>query len=255
MTAHTLLPLPNRRGPPKTDDEFGNLQAPVRRAANVGLWADVATLKNGSRTHGIGDGITDSQRRGHEHRPEQTRARLIDAAASAFAGRGYAATSVHDICALAGLSVGAFYYHFDDKAGMTLEILQREHAGVMPRIGALDLRRVSFIEETLSEILNGPRTGLYRALREASEIEPRVSELAAVLRRTTLDELVAAIGRAREESARYRLRPRAIAWSFLALTRTALADREDSEQSRARDVAEIVHHAVVARESPSTETF
>ena len=49
--------------------------------------------------------------------PEQTRARLVDAAARSFSERGYAVTTVQQICALACVSVGAFYYHFR-KAGI-----------------------------------------------------------------------------------------------------------------------------------------
>ena len=43
------------------------------------------------------------------------RGRLICAVADAVAGKGYAATSVADIIALAGVSRRTFYEHFDDK--------------------------------------------------------------------------------------------------------------------------------------------
>ena len=188
---------------------------------------------------------------GREHRPERTRARLIDAASSAFAERGYAATSVHDICALADLSVGSFYYHFDDKAGITLGILERENERVMRRIESMDPRRASSIEETLNELLHGPGAPLNRALREAAEVERHIAEVEAELRRVTHDGLVAAITRAREASDRYRIEARTIAWTFLAMLRAALVEPVNKEL--AHGIAEIVHHAVVAREGPNSD--
>ena len=185
---------------------------------------------------------------GREHRPERTRARLIDAAVSAFAEQGYAATSVHDICARAELSVGSFYYHFDDKASITLGILESEHAAVTRRLEAIDMRRANSIEETLNELLNGPRTPLYRGLREAAEVERHVAELAAELTRVTQDGL-AAITRARQGGDRYRLEPRPIAWAFIAMIRAAIADAANIDL--ARGIAEIVHHSVLAREAPN----
>lgn len=190
---------------------------------------------------------------GREHRPERTRARLIDAASSAFAERGYAATSVHDICALADLSVGSFYNHFDDKAGITLGILERENQRVMQRLEAMDLRQPSSIEETLNELLHGPSAPLYRALREAAEVERHVAEVEAELRRVTQDGLVAAITRAREGSDGYRLDARPIAWALLAMIRAALADPVSNEPLT-RGIAEIVHHSVLAREGPNSQS-
>ena len=195
--------------------------------------------------------VTERSGGGREHRPERTRARLIDAAVSAFAERGYAATSVHDICARAQLSVGSFYYHFDDKASITLGIFESEHAVVTRRLEAIDMRRTNSIEETLNELLNGPRTPLYRALREASEVERDVAKAAAELVRVTQDGLVAAITRARQGGDRYRLKPRPIAWAFVAMTRAALAEAASNEPL-AREIAEIVHYSVSALDAPTT---
>lgn len=43
------------------------------------------------------------------------RARLLDAARDAFRRDGYAATSVDDLCRLAGVTKGAFFHHFASK--------------------------------------------------------------------------------------------------------------------------------------------
>lgn len=158
---------------------------------------------------------------------------------------------MHDICALADLSVGSFYYHFDDKAGITLGLLERENERVMRRLEAMDLRLSSSIEETLNELLHGPGAPLYRALREAAEVERHVAEVEAELRRVTQDRLIAAITRARQGPDRYRLEALPIAWAFLAMIRAALVEPVTNE-ALAHGIAEIFHHSVVAREAPNT---
>ncbi|RST86304.1 TetR/AcrR family transcriptional regulator [Aquibium carbonis] len=45
----------------------------------------------------------------------QTRTRLLDAALGVIRAKGYAATTVDDICQAAGLSKGSFFHHFASK--------------------------------------------------------------------------------------------------------------------------------------------
>ncbi len=173
--------------------------------------------------------------------------RLIDAAASAFAKRGYAKTAVRDICVEAGLSVGSFYYHFADKAEITLAILERESGLFVERLDAIDLRLPSSIESTLNELVHGPTGPLYTALREAVEIEPRVAEAAADIRRHARDRLAVVISRARTASSTFQLDAWIVAWAFLALVGEALARRADAaEDELTRGIANIIHQAVIA---------
>lgn len=44
-----------------------------------------------------------------------TRTKLLDAARDVIRAQGYAATSVDDICAAAGVSKGSFFHHFESK--------------------------------------------------------------------------------------------------------------------------------------------
>lgn len=46
----------------------------------------------------------------------RTRAALLDAARTVFIDKGYASTSVGDIASVAGVSLGAFYQYFRDRA-------------------------------------------------------------------------------------------------------------------------------------------
>jgi TetR/AcrR family transcriptional repressor of nem operon len=53
--------------------------------------------------------------KGRDARGRDARAKLLEAAVSVIRARGYAATSVEDLCAAAGVTKGAFFYHFRSK--------------------------------------------------------------------------------------------------------------------------------------------
>ena len=57
-------------------------------------------------------------------RSEETRRHLLEAALKRFANYGYTAASVDDICQDAGVSKGAFYYHFPGKQAVFLALLE-----------------------------------------------------------------------------------------------------------------------------------
>ncbi len=56
---------------------------------------------------------------------QETRNRILASAAEALRQRGLAASSVGDVMAGAGLTVGGFYAHFDNKDALMLEALDR----------------------------------------------------------------------------------------------------------------------------------
>ncbi|MBO0733959.1 MAG: TetR/AcrR family transcriptional regulator [Methylocapsa sp.] len=51
-------------------------------------------------------------------RPSPAREKLLDAAVALIRTKGYAATSVDELCAKAGVSKGAFFHHFDGKEAL-----------------------------------------------------------------------------------------------------------------------------------------
>jgi AcrR family transcriptional regulator len=59
----------------------------------------------------------------NQQRSEATRAHILTAAAAAFAEQGYDATGVAEICERAGVSKGAFYYHFQTKQALFLTLI------------------------------------------------------------------------------------------------------------------------------------
>jgi AcrR family transcriptional regulator len=56
---------------------------------------------------------------------QDTRERILNAAAALFARHGYEAAGVAEICQAAEVSKGAFYHHFPSKQALFLELLAR----------------------------------------------------------------------------------------------------------------------------------
>ena len=57
-------------------------------------------------------------------RAEATRRRILDSAVDLFSEMGYGETGLADILQRAGVSKGAFYYHFDSKEAVAAAIIQ-----------------------------------------------------------------------------------------------------------------------------------
>ncbi|HEX7910141.1 MAG TPA: TetR/AcrR family transcriptional regulator [Paraburkholderia sp.] len=68
---------------------------------------------------------------------EQTRTRLLEAAASSIAERGLAATSVDEIAAQAGYTRGAFYSNFKSKSDLFVELLRLDHQNILEHLQKL----------------------------------------------------------------------------------------------------------------------
>ncbi len=58
----------------------------------------------------------------------EARERLLAAALDQFTRRGYAATSVRELCEAAGVTKPVLYYYFKSKEGLYLELMQGTHA-------------------------------------------------------------------------------------------------------------------------------
>jgi AcrR family transcriptional regulator len=76
-----------------------------------------------------------------QSRAEETRTRLLEAAAECFGQHGYDAASVSMVCQRAGVSKGACYHHFSSKHELLLELLDSWLQGIdvqlnVARVGA-----------------------------------------------------------------------------------------------------------------------
>ncbi|HVO37580.1 MAG TPA: TetR/AcrR family transcriptional regulator [Spirochaetia bacterium] len=69
-----------------------------------------------------------------QKRGKKTRERILGSSLRLFAGQGYAATGVAEICAASGVSKGAFYHHFPSKQSIFLTLMQNWLAGVDRRL-------------------------------------------------------------------------------------------------------------------------
>ena len=79
-------------------------------------------------------------------RGTETRRRILEVAAQAFADRGYAGTSVSDVLKASGVTKGGFYFHFPSKEALALATLRHKQeqwagsvmAAVLRHPGAVD---------------------------------------------------------------------------------------------------------------------
>lgn len=104
---------------------------------------------------------------------EETRAKLIQAARMAFAAKGYAAASMDDLTAEAGLTRGALYHNFGGKKGLLQAVIDQIDAEMLARLRSVQDRaenpwqgfldeHIAFIEMALEPeiqrimLLDGP---------------------------------------------------------------------------------------------------
>ncbi|WP_330333105.1 TetR/AcrR family transcriptional regulator [Streptomyces sp. NBC_00536] len=78
---------------------------------------------------------TDSDR--PPRRRVHTRARLLDAAGRVLVERGYAKTTIEDVCAAAGYTRGAFYSSFESKQDLVLALFDRHSAHRLDQLESL----------------------------------------------------------------------------------------------------------------------
>lgn len=118
-------------------------------------------------------------------RAEATRRRILDSAVDLFSELGYGETGLADVLARAGVSKGAFYYHFDSKEAVAIAIIEdyrrRNAAAVLDRIdlSAPLLDRVMVATFVSAAILESDKTArignqLLQALGQVSSIASRV---------------------------------------------------------------------------------
>lgn len=122
-------------------------------------------------------GLLDFQRR----RKEDSRERLLAAAAEAFCARGYFPVSIEDIASAAGVSRMTFYRHFSGKAAIAAELFRQNSAAEMPHLLAIrerDWRDPAVVADWIGDLFAGDRAQrqLLRVFAQANVDEPAFSE-------------------------------------------------------------------------------
>ncbi|HJT94739.1 MAG TPA: TetR/AcrR family transcriptional regulator, partial [Mycobacterium sp.] len=128
-----------------------------------------------------------------------TRTRLLTAATSLFAERGYAGVRITDITEAAGLSGGAFYRYFKDRRDLTL-VLLRDLTDE-----AFDFVRVPWDQtDPMDSVLRSTQLyfkfyeshrALFGVLVELGQTDPEVTELWAASRRAFYARIAHALRR------------------------------------------------------------
>ena len=80
-------------------------------------------------------------------RGSETRRRILEVAAEAFADRGYAGTSVNDVLKASGVTKGGFYFHFPSKEALALATLRHKQEQWAAMVMAAVMRRPRAIEQ------------------------------------------------------------------------------------------------------------
>jgi TetR/AcrR family acrAB operon transcriptional repressor len=161
-----------------------------------------------------------------------TRARLLDAAELLFEQNGVARTSLHEIAAAAGVTRGAIYWHFKDKADLfnammsrvTLPLEEGVHRSDDPEIAEpLVYMRERFMD-ALRKTVNDPQTR--RVFEIATHKVEYVGELTAVRDRhlAVRNECLAHVERGMKRAARRGLVGKRLPARSAALGMHALTD-------------------------------
>lgn len=70
-------------------------------------------------------------------RGKETRAQILEAAASLLADEGYAGATMRGVAQRAEVQLSLVHYHFGNKKGLLVAVLEREHARVLEREAVL----------------------------------------------------------------------------------------------------------------------
>jgi AcrR family transcriptional regulator len=117
-------------------------------------------------------------------RAAATREHLLEVAATAFAEHGYAATSMSDLVQRAGVTRGAFYFHFDSKEALALATFRRKQQEFIRRVteGLTGTRAESAVDQLVAGLRlrsrlmrNDPAFNCLRRLCTELRSDPRLA--------------------------------------------------------------------------------
>ena len=140
-------------------------------------------------------------------RGTETRRRLLEVAAQAFADRGYVGTSLNDLIRASGVTKGGFYFHFPSKEALALATLRHKQeqwtgavmAAVMRRPRAVD--QLDAMVEALCDLHEQDRAcrAINRLCTELGDAHPELRPQLGTQLTTWMDMVAAVIRRGQDE--------------------------------------------------------
>lgn len=116
-------------------------------------------------------------------RPAGRRERILEAALDAFTERGYAATTIADVRARSGASVGSIYHHFGDKEGIAaalyvecLRDYQREFVEAFAPERSAERGVKAMVRQHLRWVESHPKAAAFLAHRHEAEVAAAAAE-------------------------------------------------------------------------------
>ncbi|MBP2479469.1 TetR/AcrR family acrAB operon transcriptional repressor [Crossiella equi] len=91
---------------------------------------------------------------------EESRRRILDAAEALFAERGFARTSFVDIAERSGISRGSIPWHFKNKNGLVMAVVERAIERTMPAARYQDVPPLTELFEDTAELVRSGNSAL-----------------------------------------------------------------------------------------------
>jgi AcrR family transcriptional regulator len=172
-----------------------------------------------------------------QRRPHEKLGRLIASATRVFGSEGYARARIQAICREAGVSVGTFYDHFENKADLMLRVAEQS----IDRLPVPDAATLREFEEHVAALAAAPTAGVARAWIEAIHIEPELSLANARIRGIFFARYKEWVADARaRRHVHAALDDEATARAVMALVKEAVTGTHEPPGVRVRDMAHVI---------------
>ncbi|HET6812762.1 MAG TPA: TetR/AcrR family transcriptional regulator [Actinomycetota bacterium] len=137
----------------------------------------------------------------------ETRRRILEVAAEAFADRGYAGTSLSDVLKASGVTKGGFYFHFPSKEALALAALRHKQEQWTSAVMAAVLRHPRAVDqldamvEALCDLHEQDRAcrAISRLCTELGDGHPELRPQLSTQLTTWMDMVAAVVRRGQDE--------------------------------------------------------
>lgn len=182
-----------------------------------------------------------------QKRSIETREKILNAAWTLFAEKGYFKTSTHDLAEQAGIATGSFYAYFNNKKEVGIELIRRFHKEAFEK--ALNNFRIQIGNNVAENLDQGRKLVrlIIHSLKESHAINPMLHKEATAL--ILLDEDVRKINSEEDK--------KTIAFLITLLQQYKQIIRVDDIEAAAillfRTSDEIIHRIMINKEEIDTE--